>query len=129
MLLVAALIAVSSAATAQVWRAENWLLVAPLGQGNFEVIEDMGKGPRGIWCAAGSFAFHAMGLPRDARLYIETPRGPSVSGVGRIGVGFTADPSGLTPSTSYSLSTRVRGLSLPVHHAMQFCRDWEYEIE
>ena len=118
-------------AAAQAYRAENWLLVVPLNTFDFEVIEDRGVGARGIWCAAGEFAQNVLALPAEERLYIKTPRGPSVSGVGRRGVVFTTDASRAEGDAgqSYSVTVRRAGENLPSHHARQFCRDNLIELE
>ncbi|MBD3662520.1 hypothetical protein [Sulfitobacter aestuariivivens] len=118
-----------TSAQAQAYRAENLLIVVPLGGTTFEVIESRGEGPRGIWCAAASFAIHALRTPRAERLYVKTPRGPSVSGVGRTSVVFTTDPAGIVARDTYSPSLRQAGQTLPVHHAYQFCKDYQFELE
>lgn len=117
-------------AAAQAYRAENWLIVVPLSTQDFEVIEDHGAGARHIWCAAAEFAQDVLGLPRDERLFIKTPRGPSLSGVGRTGVVFTTDPTRVSGETeqSYSVTVRRAGENLPSHHARQFCLDRLIEL-
>ncbi len=112
-------------AAAQAYRADNWLVVVPLNTHDFEVIEDHGEGARGIWCAAAEFAQNVLGLPREDRLYVKTPRGPSVSGVGRKGVVFTtvSERVGTEAPRSYSVTVRRAGENLPSHHARQLCRD------
>ncbi|MEW9919443.1 hypothetical protein AB2B41_07505 [Marimonas sp. MJW-29] len=117
--------------TAQAYRAFNLLTVVPLNATDFEVIEARGEGARGMWCAAADYAIHALRVPREQRLYVKTPRGRSISGAGRIGVVFTVDVNalGVSPSRSYSVTVRTAGLSLPLHHAYQFCRDYELELE
>jgi hypothetical protein len=118
-------------AAAQAYRAENWLIVVPLTARDFEVIEDHGAGARHIWCAAADFAQNVLGLPRGERLFVKTPRGPSVSGVGRTGVVFTTDPERVSGDTgqSYSVTVRRAGENLPSHHARQFCLDRQIELE
>ncbi|WP_370400859.1 hypothetical protein [Sulfitobacter sp. JB4-11] len=112
-------------ATAQLFTAENYLKVVPLNAADFEVIEARGEGPRGIWCAAADFGLKRLGLPGTHRIYIKTPRGPSVTVAGRKGIVFTADDRRLSqpPSTSYTLSTRTVGQGLSLAHAIQFCGD------
>lgn len=114
---------------AQSYSAINRLIVVPLNNTDFEVIEARGEGPRGIWCAAASFALDRQRVSNSAEIYVKSPRGPSVSGIGRHGVVFTTNPAGLTPKSSYSVSVRQQGLGLPVGHAVQFCKDYLYEIE
>ena len=118
-------------ANAQGYQAVNWLTVVPLNPTDFEVIEARGEGARGIWCAAADFAIYRLGFPRDRRIYIKTPRGPSISGTGRIGVVFTIDEAslGTSPKQSYSVTVRTKGLGLPVHHAHQFCRDYFLDLD
>ncbi|WP_235930525.1 hypothetical protein [Sulfitobacter sediminilitoris] len=72
-----------------------------------------------------------MNAPRQARIYVKSPRGPSISGVGRVGVVFTTDAAslGTSPKQSYSVTVRTKGLGLPVHHAHQFCRDYFLDLD
>ena len=57
LLVSAMLVVLPLAAVAQPYTAINWLKVVPLtAAGDFEVIENYGEGPRGIWCAAASYA-------------------------------------------------------------------------
>lgn len=118
-------------AAAQAYRAANWLVVVPLTARDFEVIEDHGAGARHVWCAAAEFAQDVLGLPRSERLFIKTPRGPSLSGVGRTGVVFTTDPERVNGDIrqSYSVTLRRAGENLPSHHARQFCLDHLIESE
>lgn len=118
------------AASAQGYQAINGLQVVPLGGSSFEVIEGFGEGPRGIWCAAASFAYDRAGAASTSRIYIKTPRGPSVSGVGRIGVVFTLDPSDLPspPRKSHSVSVDQQSIGLSVSHSSQFCKDYIIEL-
>lgn len=120
---------IGGAAAAQAFEAQNRLLVVPLGSRDFEVIEARGEGARGIWCAAADYAKRALGRPGGSRVYVKTPRGPSVSGAGRIGVVFTTDPARLTvaPNKGYSVTVRTAGRGLPLDHAYQFCVDYLIE--
>lgn len=117
-------------AAAQTYQAINRLTVIPLGGSDFEVIEDNGEGPRGLWCAAAEFAEDRLGASTAARLYVKDARGPTKSGVGRTGVVFTIDEASLSVPArrSYSVSVDVAGLNLPVGHAIQFCRDYLIEL-
>ena len=128
-LILAALCAIfPMTASAQAFRAESRLIVVPLNAKDFEVIEDRGEGPRGIWCAAADFARSRLGAGGGDRLYIKSGRGPSLTAVGRKGVVFTLDPArlGVEPSRGYSVSLRKVGYNLPVGHAYSFCTDyWE----
>ncbi|MGJ8627493.1 MAG: hypothetical protein ACSHXB_11105 [Sulfitobacter sp.] len=115
-------------ASAQAFRAESWLIVVPLNAKDFEVIEDRGEGPRGMWCAAADFVKSRLGTSTNTRIYIKSGRGPSISAAGRKGVVFTTDPARLSaePSRGYSVSLSKVGYSLPVGHAYSFCTDyWE----
>ena len=105
---------------------QNHLLVVPLNATDFEVIESRGAGPRGIWCAAASYVDSRLTQARTGDLFVKSARGPSVSGVGRIGVVFTINGAelGQKPVQSYSISVDRAGERLPVQHAYQFCRDY-----
>ncbi|MEM9968077.1 MAG: hypothetical protein AAF755_08265 [Pseudomonadota bacterium] len=113
------------------YEAPNSLKVFPLTSGGFEVVEARGQGAMGIWCAASSYVIDRLSPPGRTRLYVKTARGPSVSVAGRKGVAFTIDPADLsvTPSTSHSVSVRQVGRSLPIYHAVQFCREDVIKLE
>lgn len=129
-LLALAITLVPGLAAAQSFTAVNHLKVVPLNKSTFEVIEARGEGARGMWCAASEFAQKRLGLKRGGRIYVHTARGPSISGLGRKGVVFTADPSTLSvpPSTSVSVSVRQVGQGLPIQHAYLFCKDYLIEL-
>ncbi|NOR30912.1 MAG: hypothetical protein GQ539_07440 [Sulfitobacter sp.] len=118
------------AAHAQSYEAINGLNVIPLGGSSFEVIEARGEGPSGIWCAAASYAQDRVGLSNTTRLYIKTPRGPSISGAGRTGVVFTSDPNDLPspPIKSYSISVDQQSIGLTIGHSIQYCQDYIIEL-
>ncbi len=118
------------AAHAQSYEAINQLNVIPLGGSSFEVIESRGQGPSGIWCAAASYAQDRLGLTNSTRMYIKTPRGPSISGAGRTGVVFTTDPNDLPspPRKSYSISVDQQSIGLTIGHSIQYCQDYIIEL-
>ena len=120
----------AGAGAAQTFTAENQLKVVPLNGSDFEVIEARGEGPRGMWCAAADYAVSQGRTGPGQRIYVKTPRGPSVSVAGRKGVVFTTDESRLSqpPSRSLSVGTRTVGEGLPLVHAFQFCRDYQIEL-
>ena len=99
------------------------LKVNPVSATKFEVIEARGEGARGMWCAAARYAVYTLGQD-SGRLYIDTPRGPSETQQAGTGVVFTTEPP-QTTSQSYSVTVRQAGASLPVIHALQFCRDYD----
>lgn len=121
--LTAAALAFAVPVAAKTYRAINWLPVILLTNDTFEVIEDRGAGPRGIWCAAADYT-RAIG--RDTtrkRLYILEARGPSKRVKGAKSVVFTLEPDeelARSPQ-SYSLSVRRVGDNLAVSHALNFC--------
>jgi hypothetical protein len=119
------------AASARNYEAVNGLDVIGLTGSSFEVIEKYGEGPRGIWCAAASYALYEVGAPNSSRMYIKSPRGPSVSGVGRTSVVFTFDPNDLPspPRKSVSVDVDQQSIGLTAGHAIQFCRDYIIEFE
>lgn len=118
-------------ASAQVYTAVNRLQVVALGNGAFEVIEARGEGARGIWCAAADYVLARDGQGASKRVYVQRVRGPATSAPGRKGVVFTTDTSALGSATKQSLSVTVRtvGVGLPVNHAVQFCKDYQIELE
>jgi len=114
--------------SAQNYRAVNYLTVVPLTGASFEVIEAHGEGSRGMWCAAADYAERK--LNATDRVYIAEPRGPSKTAAGRKSVVFTTDAASLVqgPSRSVSVDTSQVGIGLPIAHAIQFCRDADYDL-
>jgi hypothetical protein len=102
------------------------LAVNPVNSSQFEVIEGRGEGPRGIWCAASLYALNTLGIDRG-RLYIASPRGNSQTVNGRKGVVFSTQVVGAV-AASTSITVRQAGSNLPVQHALQFCRDYDYDL-
>ena len=96
------------------------LSVNPVSATSFEVIEARGAGAMDMWCAAASYAEDTLGVRGNKRLYVESPRGPSVTAQGRKGVVFTTNGAG-GGQQAVSVSVRRAGDSLPIHHARQFC--------
>ena len=76
-------------------------------------------------------ACRGWGTPSAAEIYVKSPRGPSISGVGRTGVVFTLNDAELSEPAfkSYSVSVRNAGQALPVGHAIQFCKDYILELK
>ncbi|SPH20003.1 hypothetical protein ASD8599_00743 [Ascidiaceihabitans donghaensis] len=99
------------------------LTVNPVSATQFEVIEARGEGARGMWCAAARYAVYTLGQDKG-RLYVDTPRGPSVTQNSGKGVVFTTQAPE-NPTQSVSVTVRRAGASLPVIHALQFCRDYD----
>lgn len=121
----AALIAPTAQASGSFFPDLN-LSVNAVGSGQFEVIERRGAGPRDVWCAAAKYAQQTLGQQRG-RIYIAIPRGPARTEAGRNGVTFTLSAPASAVSTGVQITTRVSGASLPVNHAIQFCRDRKRE--
>jgi hypothetical protein len=113
------------AAAAQVYEAPNKLKVVPLKGGAFEVIEARGEGARGMWCAAASYVIDRSVPTPDNRLYIKSARSAAVTTPNSKGVIFTTDNRALdaAPNQALSVSVKQAGRSLPLYHAVQFCRD------
>lgn len=98
------------------------LNVNAVSAGRFEVIESRGAGPRDIWCAAAKYAQYSLGVD-SGRIYVAVPRGPARTEARRKGVTFSTTVPGQEASTGVQIPTRIKGASLPVNHAIQFCRD------
>lgn len=107
------------------FEARNGVDVNPVSANSFEVIEGGDFGPRSVWCAAGEYARSALGQRGNTRIYVEGPRADSRTVPGRKGVVFSLVQSFEAPSgpTILSQTIRTAGSSLPLHHAMGFCRD------
>ena len=118
--LAAALIAAASTATAQSYRAENRVSVAPQSGGLFSVPAATRYGARGAWCAAADYASAVLGASGTSRLYV---RSPQTSNSGPVVFGLTpgnTTPVGVQGTTA---ALRTAGSNLSVDHAIQFCAD------
>lgn len=114
------IIALSSVAHAQTFKADNRVLVQPAGANSFAVPSGGRFGARGAWCAAADYAMDVLGQRGTARIYVQKPlASPSAAVV------FGLDPAGASPAsvTSTSAALRVAGSNLSVDHAFQFCAD------
>ena len=118
----AALALTSVPAVAQVFRAENRVVVTP-ASGGFEISDGAGFGARGMWCGAADYAQSVLGARGTDRLYVA--RGRSAGPGARGPVLFTLDPTGLVPRSFLIVGTSLGmpGATLTVAHAYQFCTD------
>lgn len=120
-LIVAAVLSLSAVPGYARGYLKSQLDVNPTSQTTFEVIEDNGAGPNQIWCAAADYSTSQLRMP-SGRLYISTPRGPSVTEPGKKGVSFSTQPlDGVSGRATNSI--KEVGANLRVGHAIQFCRD------
>lgn len=116
----------ATSANAASFRAYNRVTVNPVAGGTFEALETAQYGQRGMWCAAADYAISVLGADGTDRVYVQTPRGDSVTKPGRKGVVFGLSvPAGASdvPVLSINAALRVPGSSLSVDHAFQFCYD------
>lgn len=110
-------------ASADTFRAINWLNVSPITETEFEVVLKPGASPRGVWCAASDYSWRRLGRDKKTDLIVKTPAGPSVTQPEHNGVVFTIDPNQVevTPTKSLTVTTKRVGASLSVGHAKMFC--------
>jgi hypothetical protein len=110
-------------ASADTFRAINWLYVNPITATEYEVVLKPGASPRGVWCAASDYSGRRLGRYNKTDLIVKTPAGPSVTHPGRNGVVFTIDPSQLDVALtkSHSVTINKAGASLSVGHAKMCC--------
>ncbi len=112
------------AASAEAWRARNWLQVYPVSPTVFEVVGQTGSWAAEYWCGAGDYVRHSLRMPAVQRVYIWRGIGPSVNKPGRKAVQFSMNPPGdkVVPP-GYSLSVKAVGDSLTAAAAFQYCLD------
>ena len=103
-------------------RRERFTLpAAQLTDSTFEIVEADGAGSQQIWCGAGIYARHVLGL-RGGDLFIAEARGPSKSQPGRKGVVFSIQPvAGAFDSVSPGV--RQAGKRFSMTHAFALCTD------
>jgi hypothetical protein len=117
-------------ASADVYRASNWLYVIPLSADSFEVIEETRTSPSDMYCAAADYTRRiGRDVPRQ-RLYVLEARGPSKTQAGRKSVVFTLAPTEEMKDTANSFSVTVKqvGASISVGQSLSFCRSPIEEI-
>ena len=116
----AALMLSSVTAGAQAYRADNRLVVTPVGGGSFSVPLGSRFGARGTWCAAADYAARVLGAAGTTRIYVQQP----LARPGKTVV-FGTDPGGASPQQVLGVTSALRtaGSNLSVDHAIQFCAD------
>ena len=117
-----ALVVMAAPVAAQVFQAENRVVVLP-AEGGFDVQSGGGFGARGMWCAAADYAREVLGARGGQELYVAVGRPPGLGQ--RAPVHFTLDPAGLTPRGVFIVgsSLQTAGSALSVDHAYSFCAD------
>lgn len=103
------------------------LTVNPVTAKTFEVIEAYGAGASQMWCAAARYAQERLGKDRG-RIYLAEALGPAKTAPGKKGAVFSIDP---VPGgrSGGSVSVSEPGYNLLVNHAIQFCRDLDYDLD
>ncbi|MEP2030773.1 MAG: hypothetical protein ABJI96_18925 [Paracoccaceae bacterium] len=118
-----ALVIGTLSASADTFRAINWLYVNPITETEFEVVLKPGASPRATWCAAADYSGKRLGRYNKTDLVVLSAAGPGVTQSRFKGVVFTIDPSRLEtdPTQSYSVTIYKVGAMLSVGHAKTFC--------
>lgn len=103
---------------------EAKIVIKPINETDFEVIEDVQTLPRGFWCGAANYVEVRTNRSQMTPIYLKSARGPSVTTPGRNGVVFTTSPAGL-PEVGQMLTVDVNtpGQSMQSYQARGFCRD------
>ncbi|MCV2894395.1 hypothetical protein [Lentibacter sp. XHP0401] len=123
------LLAVLAAGSVGAFTAVNGVSAYPeVGDARFEVVSEVGSGPRQIWCAAAQYALVALSAPPNTRIYLARAMAPSPRYQGRKSASFTIRPdaalqAGPRPGDggNYSVSLKNTGYSLRLAHAETFC--------
>lgn len=110
----------ATAASAQVYRAENRVQVAPAGGSSFVVRGGGGWGAQGTWCAASDYARNVLGAGNTTRIFVDNQ--PNLA---NRHVKFTLSQGNLTRTSPGSISAALRspGASISVGGAYQYCVD------
>lgn len=116
MRLAALLFALSLAAPASAFTAQNGLIVQPDGQASFTVPWRGKAGPADFWCAAGDYAIRKLHLSPTALIY-RASEPPRRSGEA---IRFTLHAEEAASSTGLAV-IGARGAGLSVGHAQSFC--------
>lgn len=113
---------------ASAWWAYNRHEVLPVSNGVFEVVSEVGSGAQQFWCAAGDYAYRALGAAAAQRIYIVRAIGPSQTRPGRKSVQFSlVPPPGADTEPRLSLSVKAVGDNLRAAAAQQYCFGNGYE--
>jgi hypothetical protein len=103
---------------------EAGMVINTINDTDFEVIEMGQTLPRGFWCGAASYIEMRNFGSQLTPIYLKSPRGPSVTAPGRMGVVFSTSSDGL-PQVGDMLTVDVttQGQMLEAYKARGFCRD------
>lgn len=115
---------IAAPADAQAFRSVNRLIVVPISEDTFEVIDDRRAGAQGMWCAGADYARRAGLDGIRKRMYVVEPLGPSRTRANANAVTFTTnpDPELADSPSAYSVSVKKRGDNYSIQHAYNFCR-------
>lgn len=105
-------------------REESKLVINRINATDFEVLEPNESTPRGFWCGAANYIEARTNQSELTPIYLKSPRGPSVTAPGRIGVVFSTSNAGLPPvGQQLSVNVTTPGRMLKSYQARGFCRD------
>ncbi|MFC6588955.1 hypothetical protein [Sulfitobacter pacificus] len=103
---------------------EDRIVIAPLGNTDFEVIQGTNFGAAEYWCGAATYVERRRGWPETTPIYVKKPEGPSATAPGRKSVIFTTAPTDVAQAPSgLTLSVRKAGAMRKSAVARRYCRD------
>ena len=103
---------------------EDRIVIKPISDSDFEVVQGTNFGAAEYWCGAATYIERRLGQPETTKIYVRTPLGPSVTVPGRKGVIFTTAPKGLAQvRNGLTLSVRKAGVMRKSAVARRYCRD------
>lgn len=121
---ICALLALCSQSVAGTEWEEDSLIINPISDTRFEVVETQDMSPRAFWCGAATFIERRSGRSGTTEIFLLSPRGPSLTARGRKGVIFTTEAADVIPSPpQVSVNVTQAGQMLRSYQARGFCRD------
>ncbi|MFC3614277.1 hypothetical protein ACFORG_10940 [Lutimaribacter marinistellae] len=98
--------------------------VEPVGNGVFEVLNEVGSGAQQYWCGAGDYAIRVLGAGATQRVYLWRAKGPAQTRANRQSVQFSLTaPTGVDTTPGLSLSTKRVGDNMTAASAQNYCYD------
>lgn len=104
---------------------EDTIVINPISDTDFEVIQGRTSKAGYFWCGAATFIERRQGRSELTPIYLKRPRGPSLTAPGRAGVVFSTSAAGLSGQGDNRLTLSVErpGQMLKSVQARRFCRD------
>lgn len=124
LIVLAVLVGLAGPGNARTLSEQDSIVINPINDTDFEVIQGRLSGAAGYWCGAATYIERRMGQSELTRIYVKRPEGASLTVPGSKGVVFTTSPAGLPEAPKRNtLTVAEPGATLKSAQGRLQCRD------